>query len=298
MSDAESQAEPTSAGDPPSGGEGEAEQAALAEAPMAPLLPFEEIVRRVREVFPECEAEVLGPKGGGDPHLLVPVERIWEVCDFLRNDEDLYFDSLMSQAGVDDGKHLHVVYALHSMPRESGGRRLGDHKLLVKTTVERKSPPEDSPHVPTVDALWKSANFFEREIYDLFGIVFDNHPDLRRIMNPDDWVGHPGRKDYVYPAYYGVDNEGHGIPTEREGQFIDNYAIEDQEAGLAKTKDAKDGPVREWDLIRDGKLTKEDAAQRAAMGEVRIYRDERKGPRADEPLQLKAGITKKKGEKK
>lgn len=274
----------------------DAESAADAESPAAESpghpLSFERILARVQERFADCQVEDLGEKAGGEPHLLAPLEKVWEVCDLLRNDDELHFDSLMSQAGVDDGEQLAIVYCLHSLPRDSGGESRGGHRLLLKTVLPRGNPPEDCPHAPSVESLWKVANYFEREIYDLFGILFDNHPDLIRIMNPEDWVGHPGRKDYVYPAYYGVDEEGQAIPTEREGQFIDNQTLEEKIEGLPLTKDAKDGPVREWDQIREGDLTKAEAAQRAGMGEIRVYSGERRGPHPDEPSQLGEGITK------
>jgi len=62
--------------------------------------------------------------------------------------------------------------------------------------------PKDNPHVPSVESVWKTANWHEREAYDLIGVVFDGHPDLRRILLPDDWEGHPLRKDYKVPEFY------------------------------------------------------------------------------------------------
>ena len=71
------------------------------------------------------------------------------------------------------------------------------HQIIIKTIV-----PKESPRLFTVEHLWKAANWHEREIYDLYGVVFDNHSDLRRILLPDDWQGHPMRKDYQEPDMY------------------------------------------------------------------------------------------------
>ncbi len=166
-------------------------QAASAAHPFS----FDQIVARVQAAFGECQVEDLGEKSGGDSHLLAPLEKIWEVCDFLRNDDALHFDSLMSLVGYDDAESLYLVYCLHSMPRTVSGESRGGHALLLKTALPRGNPPEDAPHAPTVESLWKVANYFEREIFDLFGIEFDGHSDLTRIMNPEDWFGFPGRKD-------------------------------------------------------------------------------------------------------
>jgi NADH-quinone oxidoreductase subunit C len=87
------------------------------------------------------------------------------------------------------GGKLGVVYHLHSTSL--------DHKIVLKTEVTA-----ESPHAASVESVWKTANWHEREAFDLFGIVFDGHPDLRRILLPDDWEGHPLRKDYAVPEFY------------------------------------------------------------------------------------------------
>ena len=107
----------------------------------------------------------------------------------------------MALAAVDTGNELWVVYPLHSLKHL--------HRLLVKVVL-----PREQPEVDSVVKLWGAANFFEREAYDLYGIVFKNHPDLRRLLNPPDWEGWPMRKDYNYPKEYG------GVPLLRAGQFF------------------------------------------------------------------------------
>ncbi|MGB9773899.1 MAG: NADH-quinone oxidoreductase subunit C [Bacteroidota bacterium] len=125
-----------------------------------------------------------------EPYIVVVPDRIRDIAYFLRDDERLQFTSLMCLSSVDynDGT-LGVVYHLHSMT-------LG-HKIVLKVRV-----PKEAPHVQSVEAVWKAANWHEREAYDLMGIAFDGHPDLRRILLPYDWEGHPLRKDYKVPEFY------------------------------------------------------------------------------------------------
>jgi NADH-quinone oxidoreductase subunit C len=125
-----------------------------------------------------------------DPFVKVAPGPVKDVALFLRDNEQMLFDVLMCLSGVDyTGGRLGVVYHLHSMKR--------NHKLVVKTEVT-----VDDPHVASVESVWKTANWHEREAFDLYGIVFDGHPDLRRILMPYDWQGHPLRKDYKVPEFY------------------------------------------------------------------------------------------------
>lgn len=122
--------------------------------------------------------------------VIVPPTAIREVALHVREDEALRFDSLMCLSGVDnaDGT-LGVVYHLHSVS-------LG-HKLTLKVIV-----PVDNPHLQSVERVWRTADWHEREAYDLVGMIFDGHRDLRRILNPYDWEGYPLRKDYEVPEFY------------------------------------------------------------------------------------------------
>jgi NADH-quinone oxidoreductase subunit C len=117
------------------------------------------------------------------------------VAEHMRRRPELEFDWLANLSGVDypaEGK-LAVVYDLWSYELR--------HEFAVKVFC-----PRENPHVPSVSDLWRAAEWHEREAYDLLGIVFDGHPDLRRILLAEDWVGFPLRKDYVFPRQY------HGIP--------------------------------------------------------------------------------------
>ncbi|MGB9735170.1 MAG: NADH-quinone oxidoreductase subunit C [bacterium] len=123
--------------------------------------------------------------------IIVEADAIVDICSFLKKEDDLDFKSLLCLSGVDlkeQGK-MAVVYHLYSMRHK--------HKIAIKVEVDR-----NNPHLPTVEGVWRGANWYEREAYDLFGIIFDGHSDLRRILMPDDWEGYPMRKDYVYPKRY------------------------------------------------------------------------------------------------
>jgi len=171
-------------------------------------MEFDAIVNKLKAKWPDVEA----PKvEAGDRIVILPTKDSFEILKFLKEDPELYFDSLMSLAGADSGRELWVIYPLHSFKHL--------HKLYVKVVLPRENPECDS-----VVSLWMVANFFEREAYDLYGIVFKNHPDLRRIINPPDWIGWAGRKDYEYPADY------HGIPTVRADQFF----ADEVERGIAE----------------------------------------------------------------
>lgn len=121
--------------------------------------------------------------------LEIAPEKIVSVCGFLKYDQQ--FVRLSTVTGVDrypSEPRFEVVYHLHSLER--------NERLRVKCRL-----PGDRPVIESVTSVWRSANWFERETFDLFGIQFQNHPDLRRIMMPEDWEGHPLRKDYPVTGY-------------------------------------------------------------------------------------------------
>ena len=152
---------------------------------------------RLREQFGD---KVLGVEESvKDPFAVVEAAAIRDLCHFLRDGEDLRFDVLTNQSGVDykaEG-YIEVVYHLYSYTHR--------HYAVLKARVSR-----DGGSLPSVVSVWKAANWMEREIYDLLGVSFVGHPDLRRLLMPEDWVGHPLRKDFVEPEEY------HGISTTRE----------------------------------------------------------------------------------
>lgn len=126
------------------------------------------------------------------PFVRVSPEAIVEVSSYLKEAPELAFDSLMCLSAVDYPENFTVVYHLFST------------KHLHKIAIKVKLPRED-PRLPTVEGVWPAANWHEREAYDLMGIIFDNHSDLRRILLPEDWEGHTLKKDYQAPeTYHGV----------------------------------------------------------------------------------------------
>lgn len=124
-----------------------------------------------------------------DPTIKVSPNHILDVAKFLRDDDNMQFDYLSCLSGVDLKGKLAVVYQLYSMVKR--------HKITIRVEV-----PTENPSVPSVESIWRTANWHEREAFDLFGVIFTGHPDLRRILLPYDWDGHPLRKDYQVPEFY------------------------------------------------------------------------------------------------
>jgi NADH-quinone oxidoreductase subunit C len=128
---------------------------------------------------------------------MVKREFIVDVCTLLRDDPDLQYNFFSECLGVDyldryDEHRFEVVYNLYSIAYAKNGKQTGkNHRIFLKIPV-----PEDDCVAPSVTSVYPAADFPEREIYDMFGVVFTGHPDLRRLLMPDDWVGHPQRKDY------------------------------------------------------------------------------------------------------
>jgi NADH-quinone oxidoreductase subunit C len=148
-------------------------------------------------------------KDGIDPAVKVVPDAVHDVCKFLKEEPDLYFDMCHSISGYDlgAGKELGVIYHLFSFKHR--------HWFAVKTEV-----PREGSHIPTVAFLWRTADWHEREVYDLFGITFDGHPDHRRILCPDDWEGWPLRKDYVVQEFY----HGIRVPYKEDWNKFDTLA--------------------------------------------------------------------------
>ncbi|MFY0607993.1 MAG: NADH-quinone oxidoreductase subunit C [Cyclobacteriaceae bacterium] len=153
-------------------------------------MEFQEIKLLVGDQFPEA---VLGEDLNATPRaILIDPEYIHGVCAFLHANEKTYFDSLSCVTALDNGEEpgtMEMIYNLYSIPK--------DLHLMLKVTLDRNEPRIDS-----VSDIWRTANWHEREAYDLFGIHFNNHPELRRILLPNDWEGHPLRKDYQEQEKY------------------------------------------------------------------------------------------------
>jgi NADH-quinone oxidoreductase subunit C len=134
---------------------------------------------------------------GLQPALLIDPDRIADVCLELRDNPKTYFDFLSCLSGVDYGieaNRFGVVYNLASIPYQT--------QLTLKVSKENSRDLEDLPSFPTISLVYHAADWHEREAFDMIGIFFEGHPDLRRILLPDDWDGYPLRKDYKTAEYY------------------------------------------------------------------------------------------------
>lgn len=156
-------------------------------------------------------AAITDKKGDAlDPFVTVEPAKLVEVCTFLRDDPRLKFALLNDITGVDylepDAKkapkagfepHLEVLYHLSSFARPGS-------RFTVKVVLPRWKDGAVGalPEVPSVSGVWKTADWHEREAYDLVGVFFTGHPNLVRILLNDDWTGHPLRKDYEFPLEY------------------------------------------------------------------------------------------------
>ncbi len=139
-----------------------------------------------------------GSEGDKDPWCQVEPFRIEDVGTLLKSDPALHCDYLECVTGTDfpDDDQIQVVYHVYSYAKK--------HRIVLKAFLDREDPV-----IPTLTDVWSAANWQERECFDLLGVLFDGHPDLRRLLLPEDWEGHPMRKDYEEADDY------HGIPTIR-----------------------------------------------------------------------------------
>jgi NADH-quinone oxidoreductase subunit C len=131
----------------------------------------------------ESKPDAINPWSAVDPAAIL------EVSQFVRSDDRLSMDHLELLGGADYRDRIEVVYVLYSMQHH--------HRYTLKCRL-----PREAPAVRTVETVWSVANWHEREAYDMFGIVFEGHSDMRRILCPDDWEGYPLRKDYQPPKSY------------------------------------------------------------------------------------------------
>ncbi|MCZ6679442.1 MAG: NADH-quinone oxidoreductase subunit C [Candidatus Poribacteria bacterium] len=150
------------------------------------------VVQKAQEKYSDAILEVSDARG--ELTIVVRKDVIHGLMEFLKNSPELVYDYLVDVTAVDyslmedvltkyDYARFMVVYHLYSHKNRA--------RLRVKVPVHEKEL-----HIPSMASLWRAANWLERETYDMFGITFDNHPDLRRILMPDDYEGHPLRKDY------------------------------------------------------------------------------------------------------
>ncbi|HSN43241.1 MAG TPA: NADH-quinone oxidoreductase subunit C [Propionibacteriaceae bacterium] len=160
---------------------------------------FDEVADRMEELVPDFGTRVLVDRG--EITFYVRPEHIFALCQALRDDAHLRFEVCISVSGVhypeQVGEELHAVYHLLSMTH--------NRRIRLEVVVA-----DEDAHIPSVVAVYPMVDYHEREVWDMFGIIFDGHPALTRILMPDDWVGHPQRKDYPLG----------GIPVEYKGATV------------------------------------------------------------------------------
>jgi NADH-quinone oxidoreductase subunit C len=196
------------------------------------MLPLEQIKARIEQEVPGSRIEVVpNPSVPAQSSLLLDNEHAFAVAEFLCQGSELRFDYASNVTGVDwldtvtkvkvkklvDGVekeveeaitkpgYLETVYHLYSVERKEG-------PLIIRLRTENRT---DKVHVPSLTPVWRGAEFQEREIYDLYGIVFDGHPDLRRLLMWEGFVDYPMRKDYVEPDDYEYEPTPHDDVLEK-----------------------------------------------------------------------------------
>ncbi|MFC1992549.1 NADH-quinone oxidoreductase subunit C [Chloroflexota bacterium] len=138
-----------------------------------------EVAKQIKEHFPDAVSEIT------DQAVMVKSESIFKVAEYLKNSPEFDFDYLVHITAVDYYDYFELIYQLTSLNH--------NHSLLLKTRCYSR----ENPALPSVVSLWRGADFQEREIYDLMGINFDGHPNLRRIVLWEGFEGYPLRKDYL-----------------------------------------------------------------------------------------------------
>lgn len=154
-------------------------------------------LERAYPAFNEAIEKVVVDRG--ELTLHIRAAKLVEVAKILR--DELLFEMSMGATGVhfplDAGRELHVIYPLLSITK--------NQRIKLEISV-----PTSNPHLPSLTGIWASNNWHEREVFDMFGVIFDGHPGLTRILMPDDWPGHPQLKDYPLG----------GIPVEYKGATV------------------------------------------------------------------------------
>ncbi len=164
--------------------------------------------------IPGCRVEMLAnPSPAAQHSLLVDAEHAVAIAEFLRDDAALRLDYCSNVTGIDwpakDGSgYLEAVYHLYSMEKKRGPL------VLRLRTLDRAA----AVHLPSLTPVWRSAELQEREIFDLFGIHFDGHPDLRRLLMWEEFSGHPMRRDYVEPDDYEYEPTAHDTVLQKVQQ--------------------------------------------------------------------------------
>lgn len=148
----------------------------------------QEILKMLKKNFSDVSFDWVDAENG-DNYLFVPADKVDEITQYLKDTWELSFDYLMNVSAFDTPDHIELVYHCYSYKHR--------HNFILKVKV-----PRENGEVNTLSHLYGTANFQEREVFDHFGVKFKNHPDMRRILLPDDWVGYPLLKDYKEEEEY------------------------------------------------------------------------------------------------
>jgi NADH-quinone oxidoreductase subunit C len=202
----------------------------------------EQIKTRIEAALPAATIRIIANDSpSGQRSLLVPADCAVDVARFLRDDSQLKLDYASNVTGVDwletvtrekvkvkkvsdgvekdmeetvekrSGGYLEVVYHLYSMVLKQG-------PVIVRMRTENRA---DKVHLPSLTGVWRGCEFQEREIFDLYGVIFDGHPDLRRILMWDGYQDHPMRRDYVEPDDYEYEPTPHGAVLDKAKRHYD-----------------------------------------------------------------------------
>ena len=165
---------------------------------------FQEIVDAIKNKFSENIVIEINHEAE-QPYLVIQPDSVLAVCNYLYSTDGLLFDYLSCITGVDlfpKINELEIIYHMNSI--------ILKHNFVLKTRVDRNIEDGVMPLVPSVTSIWKTADWHERETYDFFGVIFEGHPNMKRILLPSNWEGHPLRKDYSEQEYF------HGIKVKYE----------------------------------------------------------------------------------
>ncbi|MFT5642226.1 MAG: NADH-quinone oxidoreductase subunit C [Cyclobacteriaceae bacterium] len=161
----------------------------------------------IKDIASSLHINVALDQGLNSPECFILEEsQIHGICQFLHEDSGYYFDQLSSLTGLDNGEAantMEVIYHLYSIPK--------DYRMALKVIL-----PRENPEIDSVADIWRTADWHEREAFDLLGIQFKGHPDLRRILLPTDWEGYPLRKDYQEQEKY------HGMTVKYDRDELKN----------------------------------------------------------------------------
>lgn len=179
---------------------------------MSTLSP-QSVLNRLHAALPQARVELVNNPGPSAQHaLLVAREDAVQVAEFLKNDPELLLDYASCVSGADYPEYLEAVYYLYSIAKKEG-------PLVLKTRTGNRG--EDTS-VPSLTRVWKSADFQEREAFDLFGIRFEGHPDLRRLLMWEEFEDFPLRKDYAPPLDYEYEPTPHGVVAQKAADAAAN----------------------------------------------------------------------------